>query len=89
MADPTKPGDDHEERVDKAFDELHESLGERLDEGARGKLSDLRQAAQERDAERLREHLTTVQEEHGWLYRELAAHPGVKALIDELALWGF
>jgi hypothetical protein len=30
-----------------------------------------------------------VKDRHGWLYEELVKHPGLAAVIDELALWGF
>jgi hypothetical protein len=49
----------------------------------------LRDAASRKDREGLREHLTEAKERHGWLYRELAAHPELATLLDELALWGF
>lgn len=87
MADPN--GNGHEERVDKAFRDLHESLGKRVDTDVRGSLDKLKEAAADKDADRLREHLLDVKERHGWLYEELARHPAVAALINELALMGF
>jgi Tfp pilus assembly protein PilO len=42
-----------------------------------------------RELEQMRAELTAVQERHGWLYRELAEHPEIATLLDELALWGF
>ena len=92
MADPETPdtgSDDHASRVQEAFDAFHEKLGTRLDGEARESVERLREAAARKDAEKLREQLTAVQEEHGWLYRELAEHPAVATLLDELALWGF
>jgi hypothetical protein len=80
---------DHETRVRDAFDSLHKNIGGRLDDSARTSFDGLRDAAQRRDAETLRRELTTVQEKHGWLYRELAEHPAISNLLNELALWGF
>lgn len=89
MSDDPKSPDDHGERVKSAFDDLQERVRERLDEASTSSIDRLRAAAAERDAESLRSHLTEMKEEDSWLYRELAAHPRVAALIDELALWGF
>jgi hypothetical protein len=83
------PSDDHSARVQEAFDSFHQKLGDRLDSGARESVERLREAAASRDAEKLREHLGEVREQHGWLYRELAEHPAIATLLDELALWGF
>lgn len=89
MGDAQKPGDEgHEERVRKAFDALHEGLGETVGEEARGSLERLREAAARRDAEAMREHLSAVRERHGWLYEKLARHPDVASLLNELALLG-
>jgi len=33
-------------------------------------------------------HLDDLRERHGWLYKELAEHPRVAQLLDELALFG-
>jgi hypothetical protein len=82
-------GKDHEARVREAFDALHRNVVERLDDQTRSSLDGLRSAAENRDATKLRAGLTSVQEQHGWLYRELAAHPDVATLLNELALWGF
>jgi hypothetical protein len=81
--------DSHEDRVSKAFDALHEGVGDRLDEEARASMEKLRAAAAEKDADRLREHLGEVKERHSWLYEEMAAHPDFAALVNELAVWGF
>ncbi len=81
--------DDHESRVRDAFDAFLGKHGEGLDEPGQGLLQRLRDAASRRDRERLREHLTEARERHGWLYRELASHPQLATLLDELALWGF
>jgi hypothetical protein len=80
---------DHQSRVKEAFDAFHKKVGERLDDKARDTVERLRAAAAEKDAEKLREHLGEVKERHGWLYRELAEHPAIATLLDELALWGF
>jgi hypothetical protein len=79
----------HEERVNRAFDALHEGLGERLSDSGKEAVERLRAAAAGRDAESVRAHLSTLKEHDSWLYRELAAHPDVAALINELAVWGF
>lgn len=89
MSDDEKPRDEHPERVQRAFDALQERLGERPTEEERERLARLREAAEARDAEGMRGHLTEVKERHGWLYEELAAHPDLAALVNELALWGF
>ena len=90
MADnEVPPREDHEARVHEVFDAFHEKLGARLDGDARESVERIREAAAEKDADKLREHMTQVQEQHGWLYRELAEHPAVANLLTELALWGF
>jgi hypothetical protein len=93
MNDPetpsSPPSGGHEARVQEAFDAFHEKLGGRLDGEARESVEKIRDAAAEKDAEKLREHMTAIQEHHGWLYRELAEHPAIATLLDELALWGF
>lgn len=90
MADQTgKETPEHGARVASAFDALHQKVGDRLDEGSRRSLDELRSAASSGDTEKLREGLSAVQERHGWLYRELAEHPDVATLLNELALWGF
>jgi mevalonate kinase len=83
------PAEEHQERVREAFDAFHEKVSEKLDDTARESVERLRQAAAEKDAEKFREQMGEVQERHGWLYRELAEHPGIATLLDELALWGF
>jgi Tfp pilus assembly protein PilO len=89
-SDENPPGlSDHESRVQEAFDAFHEKVGERLDDKARDSVEKLRAAAAEKDTEKLREQLGEVKERHGWLYRELAEHPEIATLLDELALWGF
>jgi hypothetical protein len=84
---PEKP-DPHSERVRASFDSLHESLGEKLDSGARAAMDKLRDAASQKDGAAVRKQLTEVRNRHGWLYRELVAHPRLQALLDELALLG-
>lgn len=85
----TPPPGEHEARVQEAFDAFHEKLGSRLDGEAKESVERIRTAAAEKDAEKVREQMTAVQEQHGWLYRELAEHPAIATLLDELALWGF
>ena len=80
---------DHETRVRDAFDSLQKNIGDRLDDSARTSFDGLREAAERRDADTLRRELSTVQEKHGWLYRELAEHPELSNILNELALWGF
>jgi hypothetical protein len=78
----------HAARVHGAFDSLQERVAGRLDAGTRKSLAALRTAAARRDAAGMRAELEGVQQRHGWLYRELAEHPQVATLLDELALWG-
>ncbi len=84
-----KPPDPHETRVRESFDALHETVGGRMDDAARAAIDRVRSAAAARDAAALRTHMTELKERHGWLYKELAAHPKVATLLDELALLGF
>jgi len=79
----------HESRVREAFDAFASQHGARLDAEGRGLLDQLREAASRRDPDRVREHLAEAKQRHGWLYRELAEHPALATLLDELALWGF
>ena len=87
--DRRKPEDAHRTRVDAAFASFVESRRQRLDASGHGLLGRMRDAAAERDTDRLRGHLTEAKESHGWLYRELAEHPDIANLLNELALWGF
>ena len=87
--DTSPPSGEHEARVHEAFDAFHEKLGAKLDGEARTSVEKIREAAAEKDADKLREHMTAIQERHSWLYRELAEHPAIANLLDELALWGF
>jgi hypothetical protein len=89
MTDTGPPSDDHSARIREAFDSLDQKLGDRLDPGARESVEKLREAAASRDAEKVREQMGEVRQQHGWLYRELAEHPEIATLLDELALWGF
>ncbi len=84
-----KPTEDHADRVHASFDALHEKVGGRLDNDARAAIDRVRAAAADRDPDAMRTHMETLRERHGWLYNELAAHPQVATLLDELALWGF
>ena len=86
---PTTGSDDqHEERVRAAFDELGAKLGDRVSPAARATVESLREAALEKDAEKLRGHIEDLKENHGWLWEELTAHPRVAALVNALALFG-
>jgi hypothetical protein len=80
--------DEHAERVRESFDSLHDKVSARMDEDQRAALEKLRAAAQARDGEALRKGLKDLRDQHGWLYRELAEHPRVANLLDELALLG-
>ena len=86
---PEKPPDDHAERVHASFDALHEKVAPRLDAESRTAIEKVRVAAAEGDREAMRSHMEALRERHGWLYKELASHPQVATLLDELALWGF
>lgn len=80
--------DGHAQRVQETFNSLNTKLGAKLDGGARETVQKLQAAAAEKDGAAVRAHLTEVRERHGWLYRELVAHPTLAALLDELALLG-
>jgi hypothetical protein len=80
--------DDHDPRIHADFDELRERLGERLDDPGRAAMDRVRDAAAARNGAELRRNLVTLRDEHGWLYKELAAHPRLANLLDELALLG-
>lgn len=88
MAD--KPRDDHDSRVRESFDSLYERdlVKGRIDDAGRDALEKLRAAAAARDGEALRKGLKSLRDEHSWLYRELAAHPRLANLLDDLALLG-
>ena len=91
MSDDKTPAagpEDHQSRVHAAFDDLESTLGDKITADARRPLEQLRGAALEKDAEGIRGHMENVKERHGWLYEELAKHPGVAALVNELALMG-
>jgi len=81
--------DEKEEKVHEAFDAVRRDLDDRLGVEERAAVERLRDAAVDGDAPRAREELAAVRERHGWLYEELVKHPGLAAVIDELALWGF
>jgi hypothetical protein len=80
--------DEHAERVRESFDSLHDKVGARMNESQRAALENLRAAAHARDGDALRKGLKDLRDRHGWLYRELAEHPRVANLLDELALLG-
>ena len=87
---PPGPGDAARKgRVAEAFNDFHQTLGDSLPHPARESLEKLRDAVAAQDAEQARRHLLDVKEKHGWLYTQLAEHPEVAALINELAIWGF
>jgi len=83
-----KPTDDHAARVRASFDDLHGKVGGRLDDASQAAMDKLRAAAAAKDGDTLRSGLKELRDRHGWLYRELAAHPQVATLLDELALLG-
>ena len=83
-----KSPDDHASRVRSSFDALHDQVGGRLDASSREAMERLRAAASAKDGEALRTGLKDLRDRHGWLYRELAAHPQIANLLDELALIG-
>jgi hypothetical protein len=88
MAEKDPPaGDDHEKRVEKAFDSFHETLGEKAD-ASREALQKLKEATAARDVSAMRNELHAVKEEHGWLFEEMAKHPDLAALVNELARLG-
>ena len=80
--------EDHASKVHADFDELHERLGERMDDTSRAAMDRIREAAATRDGATLRKSLVTLRDEHGWLYKELATHPRLANRRDELALLG-
>ena len=87
MPDPKPPGD-HDSRVAESFDALHAQLGARVDAAGKEAIAKIRAAAASRDAAALKTHLSDLRERHGWLYTELATHPKIAQLLDELALMG-
>lgn len=89
MSDEKKGDNGHEGRVREAFDSLHETLGERVGPEEKESLERVREAALRRDAGSVRQGLSEVRERHGWLWEEMAKHPQLATLIDELSLWGF
>ena len=89
MTEKPPGNDNHVERVHASFDALNQKVGRHLDADARTAIEKVRTAAVERDRDAMREHMDALRERHGWLYKELAAHPQVATLLDELALWGF
>jgi hypothetical protein len=87
MTERERP-DEHTARVRETFESLKDQLGGKLDRQASEAIEKLRTAAAEKDGAALRKQLTEVRESHGWLYRELVAHPRLATLLDELALLG-
>jgi hypothetical protein len=80
--------EEHEGRVRDSFGEFFETLGDRIDAEGQKWLDRLRDSVAARDTESGRKHLTEIRERHSWLYEELAAHPRIANLLDELALLG-
>lgn len=76
-------------RVRGAFESFLGSHGARLDDRGRDLLSDVQDAVARKDRARLQERLAEARDRHGWLYQQLAAHPEIATLLDELALSGF
>ena len=74
--------------VDQDFDALHAKVGSRLDDEGRDAIQRIQAAAAARDTTALKTHLADLRERDGWLYQELAEHPRVAQLLDELALFG-
>ena len=81
------PGD-HSRRVHEAFDDLDASLGGRATPEVRASMEKLRAAVLDRDAAGVRDQLSNVKARHGWLHAELASHPRLAELVNELALMG-
>ncbi len=88
MADKPLDDDEHAARVHESFDSLHAQVGSRIDDEGRAAIEKLRSAAAARDGDALRAGLKDLRDRHGWLYRELAAHPRLANLLDDLALLG-
>lgn len=83
-----KPDDPRDKEVHESFDSLREQVSGRLDASGREAIERLRAAAAARDGDALRKGLKDLRDQHGWLYRELAAHPRLANLLDDLALLG-
>ena len=84
------PRDEHEKQVHESFDSLYEreQVRGRIDDSGRDALEKLRAAAAARNGAALRTGLKDLRDQHGWLYRELASHPRLANLLDDLALLG-
>ena len=82
------PRDPHDKEVQESFDSLHEKVSGRIDESGREAIERLRAAAAARNGDALRKGLKDLRDQHGWLYRELATHPRLANLLDDLALLG-
>ena len=80
--------DEHAARVHESFDSLHAKVSGKIDEAGREAIEKLRAAAAAKDGDALRAGLKDLRDRHGWLYRELAAHPRLANLLDDLALIG-
>ncbi len=87
-AAPTTDPGDRSRRVREAFDALEASLGERATPEARAAVEKLRSALLAGDAALVRDRISEVKEHHGWLHSELARHPRIAELVNELALMG-
>ncbi len=85
---PESGDSNHRTRVSESFDDLQTKVGGRLDDAGRDAIERIQAAAAARDTAALKTHLADLRERHGWLYKELAEHPRVAQLFDELALFG-
>jgi hypothetical protein len=83
-----QPPDDHASRVHASFDALREKVGPRLDDASSEAIERVKAAAASKDVAALRAHMDELKQQHGWLYTELATHPRIANLLDELALLG-
>ncbi|HWZ86300.1 MAG TPA: hypothetical protein VN032_08865 [Thermoanaerobaculia bacterium] len=83
-----QPPDDHASRVQASFDALRAKVEPKLDDASREAIERVRAAAASKDVAALRTHVEDLKERHGWLYKELATHPRIASLLDELALLG-
>jgi hypothetical protein len=88
MADSDDHDDNHKQRVSESFDALHQQVGGRLDDAGREAIQRIRASATAKDTAALKTQLADLRERHGWLYKELAEHPRIAQLLDELALFG-
>ncbi len=79
----------HEERVQKAFGSLSDTLSERASKSDEERVSGIREAIATGNVAKAEEHLSAVKQESSWLYEELMKHPEVSAILQELSIMGF